>query len=191
MRADAREKRAALIAAAWDLFALNGPEVPLRTVAAEAGVGIGTLYRHFPTRDDLVIGLIEDMAHRVLEIIDRPTGNWDGSAEGWRTFVHEAAALKVAALAERTIAVTPVDGRVWIDTEPLREHFLSAYQGILELAAASGFVEPGLSPWRFHLGLAAVSRPMPEKAESFAPGQAEWLVDTFIAGLAGNSGPRG
>lgn len=36
MRADAREKRAALITAAWDLFAVNGPEVPLRTVAAEA-----------------------------------------------------------------------------------------------------------------------------------------------------------
>ncbi|WP_420099481.1 TetR/AcrR family transcriptional regulator [Corynebacterium sp.] len=186
MRADAREKKAALITAAWNLFALDGPDVPLRTVAAEAGVGIGTLYRHFPTRDELVIGLIEDLASRVLDIIHRHVESWDGSRQGWRAFVHEIAAIKIAALAERTIAVTPVEGRVWTETEPLRGQFLAAYRMILDLAAESGFVEPGLSPWRFHLGLAAVSRPMPEKAEHFSPGQAEWLIDTYITGLEGS-----
>ncbi|MEJ6550233.1 TetR/AcrR family transcriptional regulator [Corynebacterium sp. USCH3] len=190
MRADAREKKAALITAAWNLFALDGPDVPLRTVAAEAGVGIGTLYRHFPTRDDLVIGLIEDLADRLFDIIHRHVDSWDGSREGWRAFVHEIAAIKIAALAERTIAVTPFDGRVWTETEPLREQFLAAYRTILDLAAESGFVEPGLSQWRFHLGLAAVSRPMPEKAEHFAPGQAGWLIDTYITGLAGSCAPR-
>jgi AcrR family transcriptional regulator len=191
MRTDAREKRAALVTAAWELFALHGPEVPLRTVAAEAGVGIGTLYRHFPTRDDLVIGLIEEIADRVLTIIRRYTGGWDGDWGTWRSFVHEIAELKVAALAGPTVAVTPVDGPVWAATEPLREKFLDAYRGILDLAADSGFVDPGLTPWRFHLGVAAVSRPMPERAEAFAPGQADWLVDTFIRGLAGSSAPRG
>ncbi|MEY8566467.1 TetR/AcrR family transcriptional regulator [Corynebacterium sp.] len=191
MRSDAREKRAALIAATWDLFALHGPDVPLRTVAAEAGVGIGTLYRHFPTRDDLVTGLIEDIAERVVTIIRRYTDGWDGTWGTWRSFVHEIADLKLAALAGQTVAVTPVDSPVWVDTEPLRRRFLAAYRGILDLAADCGFVEPGLTAWRFHLGVAAVSRPMPERAESFAPGQAEWLVDTFITGLAGSSAPRG
>src|SRR3954449_8394084 len=54
MRADARRNRDALLAAAVKLFASCGGQVSLEAIAKEAGVGIGTLYRHFPTREDLV-----------------------------------------------------------------------------------------------------------------------------------------
>ena len=54
MRADARRNRDRLIAAARDLFAEAGADVSLDAVARRAGVGAGTLYRHFPTRDALV-----------------------------------------------------------------------------------------------------------------------------------------
>ena len=54
MRADARRNRDKLIAAAKDLFAETGTDVSLDAVARRAGVGPGTLYRHFPTRDALV-----------------------------------------------------------------------------------------------------------------------------------------
>ena len=54
MRADARRNRDKLIAAAKDLFAETGSDVSLDAVARRAGVGPGTLYRHFPTRDALV-----------------------------------------------------------------------------------------------------------------------------------------
>jgi len=54
MRADARRNRDKLIAAAKDLFAETGADVTLDAVARRAGVGAGTLYRHFPTRDALV-----------------------------------------------------------------------------------------------------------------------------------------
>jgi AcrR family transcriptional regulator len=54
MRADARRNRDKLVAAALELFTENGTEVALEAVAQKAGVGIGTLYRHFPTRDALV-----------------------------------------------------------------------------------------------------------------------------------------
>jgi len=54
MRADARRNYEALLAAARDLFLDQGPDAPLDEVAKRAGVGAGTLYRHFPTRDDLV-----------------------------------------------------------------------------------------------------------------------------------------
>jgi AcrR family transcriptional regulator len=53
MRADARRSRAALLAAATAAFAENGADAPLEDIARRAGVGIGTLYRHFPTRLDL------------------------------------------------------------------------------------------------------------------------------------------
>jgi AcrR family transcriptional regulator len=54
LRADAVRNRARLLDAAAAMFAEHGAEVPLEDVARRADVGIGTLYRHFPTRDALV-----------------------------------------------------------------------------------------------------------------------------------------
>lgn len=54
LRADARRNRDALLQAAGELFARDGPDVSLEAIARRAGVGIGTLYRRFPTRDALV-----------------------------------------------------------------------------------------------------------------------------------------
>ncbi len=54
LRADARRNRDRLIEVAATAFAANGVETPLEDIARTAGVGIGTLYRHFPTREHLV-----------------------------------------------------------------------------------------------------------------------------------------
>ncbi|MYU36152.1 TetR family transcriptional regulator [Streptomyces sp. SID8358] len=53
-RVDARRNRERLLAVARDAFAATGGKAPLDAIAREAGVGIGTLYRHFPTREALV-----------------------------------------------------------------------------------------------------------------------------------------
>jgi AcrR family transcriptional regulator len=53
-RADAVRNRDLLLTAASDAFAARGADVPLEDIARNAGVGIGTLYRHFPTRDALI-----------------------------------------------------------------------------------------------------------------------------------------
>jgi AcrR family transcriptional regulator len=54
LRADAQRNRANLLTAAKEAFAQEGEDVALETIAARAGVGIGTLYRHFPSREALV-----------------------------------------------------------------------------------------------------------------------------------------
>jgi AcrR family transcriptional regulator len=54
LRADAQRNRDRLLAAAVHAFSHDGPDVPLDAIAKDAGVGIGTLYRHFPTREALV-----------------------------------------------------------------------------------------------------------------------------------------
>jgi AcrR family transcriptional regulator len=54
LRADAQRNRDRLLAVAVRAFSQDGPDVPLDAIAREAGVGIGTLYRHFPTREALV-----------------------------------------------------------------------------------------------------------------------------------------
>lgn len=53
-RADARQNVAGLIEAAKTVFAESGVDAPVRTIAERAGVGVGTLYRHFPLRSDLI-----------------------------------------------------------------------------------------------------------------------------------------
>ena len=53
-RSDAARNRDALVRAAAAAVHREGPRVPMATIAAEAGVGIGTLYRHFSSRDDLL-----------------------------------------------------------------------------------------------------------------------------------------
>ncbi|WP_030903591.1 TetR/AcrR family transcriptional regulator [Streptomyces sp. NRRL F-5126] len=56
-RADARRNEQALLDAAARVFVASGVEAPVRDIAAEAGVGMGTIYRHFPTRADLIIAV--------------------------------------------------------------------------------------------------------------------------------------
>jgi AcrR family transcriptional regulator len=59
MRADARRNRDAVLVAAADAFAEHGVEASLEDIARTAGVGVGTLYRHFPTREALVFGVYQ------------------------------------------------------------------------------------------------------------------------------------
>jgi AcrR family transcriptional regulator len=56
-RADAQRNEEALLAAAATVFVKSGVEAPVRDIAEEAGVGMGTIYRHFPTRADLVVAV--------------------------------------------------------------------------------------------------------------------------------------
>jgi AcrR family transcriptional regulator len=67
MRADARRNREKLLTAAAELFASSGVEVSLDAVAQRAGVGIGTLYRHFPTREALVEAAYRNEVERLCE----------------------------------------------------------------------------------------------------------------------------
>lgn len=59
LRVDAQRNRERLLNAATEAFAEQGEDVALETIAAQAGVGIGTLYRHFPSREALVIAAFQ------------------------------------------------------------------------------------------------------------------------------------
>jgi AcrR family transcriptional regulator len=59
-RADAQRNRAKVLAAAADLFAADGLEIPIDRIAERAGVGVGTVYRHFPTKEALYEAIVVD-----------------------------------------------------------------------------------------------------------------------------------
>ena len=68
LRADAQRNRARVLEAAEVLFAAEGIEVPVDTIAEKAGVGVGTLYRHFPTKEKLCEAiLLERLSQLTLD----------------------------------------------------------------------------------------------------------------------------
>lgn len=81
LRVDAERNRTRIVEAAQAAFAEHGLDVPLEEVAGDAGVGIATLYRRFPTRDDLIAACFErrlaEYARAAEEALNAPDG-WSG-----------------------------------------------------------------------------------------------------------------
>jgi AcrR family transcriptional regulator len=66
-RADARRNEATLLEAAAAAFIASGVDAPVREIAAKAGVGVGTIYRHFPTRADLIVAVYRHQVEACVE----------------------------------------------------------------------------------------------------------------------------
>jgi AcrR family transcriptional regulator len=81
LRADAQRNREAIITAAREVFAEQGLEAPLEEIARRAGVGIGTLYRRFPTRLDLADAILSSSVESLVTVAERALAvadPWDG-----------------------------------------------------------------------------------------------------------------
>jgi AcrR family transcriptional regulator len=85
MRADARRNRDAIVAAAYELFAEKGIDAQMDDIARRAAVGVGTLYRHFPAKEDLLDAVIarrfERLAERAAHAVDQAS-----AGEPWEAF---------------------------------------------------------------------------------------------------------
>jgi AcrR family transcriptional regulator len=77
MRADAVRNHEKILLAAEEIFALDGVTVPIDLIAERAGVGIGTLYRHFPTKESLYEAIVVTRISNVLKIADRYANDED------------------------------------------------------------------------------------------------------------------
>jgi len=67
LRADAARNRARLLQVAYDTFAAEGLAVPIDEIARRAGVGAGTVYRHFPTKEALYQAIVADRVQRIVD----------------------------------------------------------------------------------------------------------------------------
>lgn len=187
MRADATASRTAIIDAAWQGFATNGPDISLRSIAQDARVGIATLYRHFPTREDLFVGVGEEMLARLTSVcncyVDAPS--WDDDPAGtWSDFIADDYRLQIGTLAAKVTESINVSPQLHRRIRTLRKEAFSQVEPILERAKNAGLVRPEITTARFQMGVGLLSRPLPEMADKLEPGFSTWLLDTFARGIA-------
>ena len=86
LRADAARNRQRILAAAEEIFSGNGKAVPIDVVAERAGLGIGTLYRHFPTKEALFCAIVIDRFERLVREL-QPIREADDPAGALRLFI--------------------------------------------------------------------------------------------------------
>ena len=183
MRKDADENRQTIVEVATELITQMGPDVSLRTIAKEAGVGVATASRHFPDRGDLYRAVMEHAADKMREVVDRYALKMPEDPEGaWRSAIKEMVAVNFPAVGQEVLPVLASD----IDAEE-REFNLqmvrSLYRPLLVQAEKYGLFPRGIDALNFHIGIIAISRPLPEPGEEMFAAERAWLVDVFINGL--------
>ncbi|SEQ73889.1 transcriptional regulator, TetR family [Faunimonas pinastri] len=89
LRADAARNRERLLGAAKSVFSAGGPEASLEAVARRAGVGIGTLYRHFPTRQALFEAVYRREVQHLVDLAEELKGEAD-PIEALRRWMHSS-----------------------------------------------------------------------------------------------------
>lgn len=95
LRADAARNRARLLEVAYETFAAEGLAVPIDEIARRAGVGAGTVYRHFPTKEALFSAVFSDRVRRIVDHAHALLAS-DGPAEALFTFLRDMVAAGAA-----------------------------------------------------------------------------------------------
>ncbi|MET7279868.1 TetR/AcrR family transcriptional regulator [Kribbella sp. NPDC005582] len=86
-RSDALRNEQKLLAAAAEVFLVSGVDAPIREIAAQAGVGTGTIYRNFPTRADLVVAVYRHQVEACVEAGPRLLSELESPLEALRQWV--------------------------------------------------------------------------------------------------------
>jgi len=143
-RVDARRNRENLVAVARAAFAAAAGTVPLEGIAREAGVGIGTLYRHFPTREALVEAVyaaeLDDVTSSARTLLDELPP--DAALRAWIDRYAEFVATKRGVV--ETLRAGWASGR--IPTPTTRERITAAIGTILTAGARAGSLRADVAP---------------------------------------------
>ena len=178
LRADAQRNRDKLLDAAVRAFSRGGPEVTLEAIARDAGVGIGTLYRHFPTREALVEAAYRNELARLCDVVpdllaaeppDQAMRIWMDRFVDYMTTKH--------GMADALRAVIASGGNPFAES---RDRLLAAVTALLEAGVAAGTLRSDIAPSDVLTSLSGVSMVTANQAQ---PDQARRILDLLIDGL--------
>ncbi|WP_327001420.1 TetR/AcrR family transcriptional regulator [Dactylosporangium sp. NBC_01737] len=172
LRADARRNRDRILLAARDAFAEAGFAVPLDDIAARAGVGPGTVYRHFPTKEALFQAVITARVTDLVATARRHAEDPDPGAAFFAFLTHLGA--EGAAKRDTSDAMT-VPG-------PLIADLHAAVATLLTRAQAAGAVRPAVTVEDLFTFLKSLFTAVHDSTD---PGRAERLFAVLTDGLRG------
>jgi AcrR family transcriptional regulator len=181
-RRDAAANRQRILNVATGAVLRDGEKVPMATIADEARVGVGTLYRHFPTREHLLAALVQRSFELVLENAQHAAAH-DGTAlECIREFMHRA-------LRDRDRFVLPLHGGPLTfndDIDALRAEVRVVLQSVLDRGVATRTVRDDITPTDIIIAGALFSRPLPsvQTWDDVAARQ----IELFLAGIGATGG---
>jgi AcrR family transcriptional regulator len=173
LRADARRNRERIMSSGRELFARDGPEAQMDEIAARAGVGIGTVYRHFPTKEALLTAMVSDRFQEFAEIAERAEESVDPhdaletvmrrSAEaiegdaGFQLAMMDLNQLEWEGIEEQKALLAGTLNRIisrGVDAGAIRGDFTFEDFGMMMCGITSTmYYKPGSADWRRHLAI--------------------------------------
>jgi AcrR family transcriptional regulator len=174
-RVDAQRNIGALLEAAKSSFATSGVDAPAKEIAAVAGVGVGTLYRHFPRRSDLVVAVLEREidacadAGRALSATHEP-------ATALTEWLHRYTTLLAA---KRGLATALHSGDPAYDALPgyFWERLGPVLSDLLDAAKSSGEIRADMSAEDLLTAVALLCHPTPDTDLDFSQRMVGLLID--------------
>ena len=177
MRADAQRNRTRLLEAALHAFSAEGSQdVTLEAIAKQAGVGIGTLYRHFPTREALVEATYRNELARLCDGVDELLAAMpaDEALRAWRGRFFDYMATK-RELGDALQAVIAAGVNPFAES---RGRIVAAMAKLLDAGVGQGLLRGDLSADDLLAGMSGISR-----ATAASPEQRNRLLDLLLDGL--------
>ena len=178
LRADARRNRDRLLDAAVRAFSHDGPEVTLDAIAKDAGVGIGTLYRHFPTREALIEAAYRNELTRLCEAAANllRTMPPDQATRAWMDRFVDYMTTK-RGMADALRAVIASGGNPFAES---RDRLVGAIGSLLAAGAATGATRSDVEPEDVLASLGGVALVAGEHEQRDKTGR---MLDLLMDGL--------
>ena len=178
LRRDALRNQHELVRAATAAVHREGLHVPMATIAADAGVGVGTLYRHFPTREDLLDHLTHISFEQVLANALAAEQEGGSAAQCLRVFIERA-------VSQRNELVLPLHGGPPVTrpaTAAVRVRVHRTIGRILDRGIADGTLRPDVAPRDIVAFGAMLSQPRP--ADPRWDATCSRLLTTYLRGIS-------
>jgi AcrR family transcriptional regulator len=157
LRADARRNIETLLETAMQVFATSGVDAPAREIADKAGVGVGTLYRHFPQRADLVVAVFRNEVDACADAAPLLAADHEPGVALHRWLERYIDFIA----AKRGLSSALHSGNPAFESLPIyfQEKLRPALQSLLEAAAKAGKVRADIDPAELLLAVARLCAP--------------------------------
>ncbi|PAD88187.1 TetR family transcriptional regulator [Niallia circulans] len=174
-RADAQRNINALLQSAMTVFATSGVDAPMREIAEKAGVGIGTVYRHFPQRSDLIVAVFRQEVDACADAAEDLAAKYEPGEALARWMQRYVDFIS----AKRGLAAALHSGNPAYETLPayFEKRLNPTLKHLLETAAAAGEVRTDIEPYVLLRAAAGLCTAVHEENPDYARDMVALLVD--------------